>query len=221
MQKKKSQISPPKQAFNQGQKNTRFFQNGTERNTPFFEVGQKMAPHRDLGLSGRGNPGNAVNFGDVSPVQLRGRTNADFSNNRWALVNERGVQGAGCEGCTGGHCVQYSATVRSTFQVATTVALPNIADYSSYTTCQQQRIREAITNVLAPHEQEHVRAFRSYNGTVNTPISMTGCRSALEGMVASRAEAIHLGVEAPRRASAQAASDALDPFVVNVDLNCT
>jgi hypothetical protein len=105
--------------------------------------------------------------------------------------------------------------------VSTTVTLPNMSDYADYTACQQRRIRDAINNQLAPHEQQHVAAFRTYNGTVDTPIAMTGCRSELEGRVASRAAEIHLGVEGPRRASAQAASDALDPFVINPDLNCT
>jgi hypothetical protein len=96
-----------------------------------------------------------------------------------------------------------------------------MADYADYTPCQQRRIRDAINNELAPHEQQHVAAFRTYNGTVDTPIAMTGCRSELEGQVAAQAEEIHRGVEGPRRSSAQAASDALDPFVINPDLNCT
>ncbi len=172
-----------------------------------------------LSLSGHGPSTKAVNYG--GPVELRGLTEADYSNNRWALANERGRPGTGCEACTGADCVQYSAVVRSTFRVATTVTLPNMSDYADYTACQRRRIRDAINNQLAPHEQQHVAAFRAYNGTVDTPISMTGCRSDLEANVAAQAEGIHRGVEGPRRASVQAASDALDPFVITPDLNCT
>ncbi len=189
----------------------------------FFEAAKHKTTNDrlNLGLIKQGPSAKAVNFGNVAPVQLRGRTDADYSNNRWALVNEGGRQGSGCEGCTGRQCVDYSATVRSTFQVATTVTLPSMSDYAGYSACQRQRIQDAITNVLAPHEQQHVAAFRTYNGSVDSPITMVGCRSSLEDRVASRADEIHRGVEGPRRASAQAASDALDPFVVNVDLNCT
>ncbi len=187
---------------------------------PFFGIG--IATNKmEIPNRGKHPAHKAVNFGNVTPVQLRGRTDADYSNNRWALVNEGGRQGSGCEGCTGRQCVDYSATVRSTFQVATTVTLPSMSDYAGYSACQRQRIQDAITNVLAPHEQQHVAAFRTYNGSVDSPITMVGCRSSLEDRVASRADETHRGVEGPRRASAQAASDALDPFVVNVDLNCT
>lgn len=189
-----------------------------DSSAPFFGASYKGS--FGLGLSAKGpSPAKAVNFG--GPVELRGLTEADFSNNSWALTRERGRQGSGCEGCAESDCVQYSATVRSTFRVGTTVTLPNMADYANYTACQQRRIREAINNQLAPHEQQHVAAFRTYNGTVDTPITMTGCRSELEGLVAARADEIHRGVEGPRRDAAQAASDALDPFVINPDLNCT
>lgn len=192
--------------------------NDFDSSAPFFSVPVKGS--FGLGLSGKGpSPAKAVNFG--GPVELRGLTEADFSNNSWALTRERGRQGSGCEGCAESDCVQYSATVRSTFRVGTTVTLPNMADYADYTACQQRRIREAINNQLAPHEQQHVAAFRTYNGTVDTPIAMTGCRSALSDQVAARADELHRGVESPRRAAAQAASDALDPFVITPDLNCT
>jgi hypothetical protein len=177
--------------------------------------------HRMPALTGKGPAGTVTHFGDVAPVQLRGRTSADFSNNQWSLINERGERGAGCNGCGGAACVAYSATLHSTFQVTTVVTLPNVSDYSGYSECQQQRIQDAINNVLTPHEQEHVAAFNTYNGSVDTPISATGCRSTLPGQVQRLAETGHLTVERPRRAAAQATSDALDPFVVNVDLNCT
>jgi hypothetical protein len=191
--------------------------------TNFFKIAmpqtsQKRSPKA---VMGQAIPVAATNFGDVAPVQLRGRTDADYSNNRWALVNESGRQGSGCEGCNGRQCMEYSATVRSTFQVATTVTLPTMSEYAGYSSCQRQRIQDAITNTLSPHEQQHVAAFRTYNGSVDTPLTMVGCRSDLQDRVASRATEIHNGVEGPRRASAQAASNALDPFVVNVDLNCT
>ncbi|MBI1227588.1 MAG: hypothetical protein GC192_20310 [Bacteroidetes bacterium] len=172
-----------------------------------------------LGLFGKGpNPPNAVNYG--GPVALRGLTAADYSNNTWSLVNEKGKLGTDCENCTGKECVQYSAKVRSTFKVATTVTLPSMSEYADYTPCQKKRIKAAIQNELAPHEQKHVAAFKTYNGTVNTPFSITACRSELKSLVAERADEIHRAVEAPRRTSAQNASDALDPFVIHPDLNC-
>ncbi len=200
-----------------------FFRKEAGKESPFFEVGAMRAVSRGsaLSLNGKGRPGKAVNFGSGQGVQLRGLTSADYANNGWSLINENLARGSGCEGCNDRQCEQYSATVRSTFQVATNVSLPNMSEYSHMSECQQQRIRNAINNVLAPHEQQHVAAFRTYNGTVETPIALTACRNQLATLVRSRADSTHLSVERPRRASAQGASDALDPFVVNVDLNCT
>ncbi|MBK9017672.1 MAG: hypothetical protein IPM82_28510 [Saprospiraceae bacterium] len=97
-------------------------QGGFDIAQPFFRTG--VATNK-MGIPNRGkHPAHkATNFGNVAPVQLRGRTDADYSNNRWALVNEGGRQGSGCEGCTGRQYVGYSA-------------------------CQRQRIQDAITNVL-------------------------------------------------------------------------
>lgn len=95
-----------------------------------------------------------------------------------------------------------------------------MSDYSSYPECQQQRIRDAINNLLARHEQGHVAAFETYNGSVDTPIAITGCRNRLSAMATERAGVAHRAVEEIRRRSAQDKSDALDPFVVNVDLDC-
>jgi hypothetical protein len=104
----------------------------------------------------------------------------------------------------------------STFRVATTVTLPSVNDFPDLTACQRQRVRAGINNVLAPHEQEHVAAFRTYNGTVRTPFDFTICRSDFDG----RVQELHDSVESLRRSTAQAASDALDPFQFDVDLDC-
>lgn len=77
-------------------------------------------------------------------------------------------------------------------------------------------MQDAITNVLAPHEQQHITAFRTYNGTTHTPFDLTLCRGEFE----ARIQAMHDTAENARRAAAQAASDALDPFAFEVDLHC-
>jgi hypothetical protein len=100
--------------------------------------------------------------------------------------------------------------------VRTTVTLPSVSDFPNLTQCQRARVQDAITNVLAPHEQEHVTAFHTYDGTVTTPFDLTLCRADFD----ARIQALHDGIESGRRASAQAANDALDPFEFEVDLNC-
>jgi hypothetical protein len=149
-------------------------------------------------------------------VTLQGRTDATFSNSfRTRNVRTRRAEGT-CENCTGDDCVRVTGRLQSTFRVTTTVTLPSVNDFPDLTACQRRRVQSGITNVLAPHEQQHVRAFRTYNGVVTTPFDLTICRSDFD----SRIQELHDSVESARRASAQAASDALDPFQFDVDLDC-
>lgn len=146
-------------------------------------------------------------------LNLHGRTRARFSSSFRTvdLVTERGE---GCTGCRGRGCVHVTGTLESTFNVATTVRLPAVP--RNLTRCQRENVRDAINNVLAPHEQEHVDAFNTYGGTVSTPIDMTVCSNAVN----ARISAMHRALERTRRAEAKALSAALDPFNFDVDLDC-
>jgi hypothetical protein len=148
-------------------------------------------------------------------VTLRGRTDADFSSS-FRTRSVRTQSATGCENCADTDCVHVTGILESTFRVTTHVTVPSVADFPDLTACQRTRVQNGITNVLAPHEQQHVDAFRAYNGTVRTPIDLTLCRSDLD----SRIQELHDSIESARRASAQAASDALDPFEFEVDLDC-
>ncbi|HFA48328.1 MAG TPA: hypothetical protein ENJ95_04835 [Bacteroidetes bacterium] len=193
-----------------------FFQKKTKKEAPFFEIGHAGG----TATSGKGRPSTAVNFGHLGPVKLKGKTKADYSNNGWKATEEKLKKGTGCEGCKPKKCTEYTGVLVSTFKVSTRVSLPRMSDYQAYSACQKKRIKAAIDDVLAPHEQQHVQAFKTYDGTVKTPFSMTACRKKLKNIAVAKFTDMHEKTEAPRRAAAQAASDALDPFVVNVDLKC-
>jgi hypothetical protein len=162
-------------------------------------------------VSGEGNESHSVAYG----LALRGRTDATFSSS-FRTLNVRTTPGTGCDGCSGSDCVHVTGTLESTFRVATQVTLPSVSDFPDLTACQRQRVRDAITNVLAPHEQQHVTAFRAYNGVTRTPFDLTLCRTDFD----ARIQSMHDAAESTRQASAQAASDALDPFEFEVDLDC-
>ncbi|MGB3292057.1 MAG: hypothetical protein WBB01_03575 [Phormidesmis sp.] len=123
----------------------------------------------------------------------------------------------GCEGCRSSRCIHVTGTLVSNFTVTTHVTLPRVAEFPNLTTCQQQRVQGAIDTVLAPHEQQHVSAFQTHNGSISTPFDITLCR----GRFALKIQTMHDHVESNRRSTVQAASDALDPFHFDVDLSCT
>lgn len=148
-------------------------------------------------------------------VRLQGVTRARFRNS-FRTIDLATAPGEGCTGCRARGCVHVTGTLESTFNVTTRVTLPAVP--RNLSECQRERVRDAINNVLAPHEQEHVAAFSGYTGTIMTPIDMTVCSNAVN----SRIAAMHRSLERVRRAAAQAASDALDnpPFFFDVDLEC-
>ena len=150
-------------------------------------------------------------------LSLQGVTRARFNGGSFRTTNVHTSAGSGCDGCEGANCIQVSGTLAIDFRVTTTVTLPRVADFPDLTPCQRQRVQDGITNVLTPHEQQHVAAFSAYNGATRQQFSATLCRDQFEafirGLVAQE--------EGPRQAAVQAASDALDPFNFDVDLDCT
>ncbi len=150
-------------------------------------------------------------------IRLVGRTDPGDFTYEAHTEDLRTERATGCEGCSDADCVRVTGTLVTTYSVSPTVTLPSVSDYPDLTPCQQRRVQDAIDSVLAPHEQEHVRAFQTYNGTTRRRFDLTICRSewnqsTIDDMVRPEQEA--------RQSAAQAASDALDPFHFDVDLNC-
>lgn len=165
--------------------------------------------------SGRGSPHHEEVHGATS-VRLEGLTEADYDGGSYRTTGERMRPAEACESCGGSDCVRVTGTLIATYHVTTTVTLPSVDDHPDLTRCQRRRVRDAIDNVLAPHEQQHVRAFRQYNGTTRRRFDLTLCQGDFDARIQEMFEA----EETQRRARAQAASDALDPFHFDVDLDC-
>lgn len=165
-------------------------------------------------IKGRGKPVTVT--AKASSVTLEGETNADFSGS-FSTERMRLTPAEGCDACAEDDpCVRARGTLVARYRVTTTVTLPSVDDFPDLTPCQRERVQNAIDTVLAPHEQEHVRAFRQYNGVVRTPFDVTVCRSEVDSTV----QDIFDRQDSARQDSARAASAALDPFSFTVDLDC-
>lgn len=152
----------------------------------------------------------------ASSLRLEGRTDADFGGSSFRTAGVRVSAASDCEGCDGSDCVRATGTLVSTFRVRTSVTLPSVADFPDLTPCQRRRVQNAIANILAPHEQQHVAAFRSYNGVTRTPFDLTICRANFDTAIREMFDA----ADQARQDAARAASAALDPFHFDVDLDC-
>ncbi|MCK8521389.1 DUF4157 domain-containing protein [Aquimarina sp. D1M17] len=150
----------------------------------------------------------------ANSVNFEGRTDATFNGGVGSTRNLRRTPSEDCANCAEGDCWHYTGQLQINYSVSTSVTLPDVPE--GLTECQHERVRNAIDNVLAPHEQDHVDAFNQYNGSVTLPIDYTGCSAGIQDYV----QGLHEANAASRQAAAQAASDALDPFHVMVDMDC-
>lgn len=179
------------------------------------ETGVSPEPLIAPEITGKGAPSHSDAKG--TSVSLEGRTDADFDGGSFSTRNVRVTTASGCESCAGeGECVRARGVLVARYHVRTTVTLPSVSDFPDLTPCQRARVQSAIDNVLAPHEQDHVQAFRQYNGVIRTPFDVTICRSEFDASIQSMFDT----QESARRASAQAASDVLDPFNFTIDIDC-
>ncbi len=170
----------------------------------------------NLSASGTGKPTSVTVFGGGQNVTLEGETKGEYDGGSFKTKKIKAKKAVGCEGCEPEECFKITGTLASTFSVKTTVTLPSADDYPDLTKCQKQRVQSAITNKLSPHEQDHVRRFKKYNGSVNTPIDMTICQSEFDAKV----QGMHDAVAKDRQDTVQADSDSIDPFNILVDLDC-
>ncbi len=168
-------------------------------------------------ISTKGTPVNYMVLGNGSSVSisLQGTTKANFKR-KWSVTNISETPATDCDGCSDDECLNISGTMSLVFNANPVVTLPSRSEYDHLSPCQIQRVEQWIQNVLAPHEQDHVDAFNTYDGTVQEQFQFKKCRSERRAVLQS----IFNRIEEPRRQSAQDLSDALDPFYSNIDLDC-
>ena len=147
-------------------------------------------------------------------VRFDGKTDADFDGGTGATKNLKGIPAKECDGCDESECLTITGTFEITYKVTTNVTLPDVPD--GLTPCQQTRVKDAIDHKIAPHEQQHVKKFETYNGVKKLPINYKGCKDGLQAYLQNLND---VDGEA-RKAAAKKLSAALDPFIVNVDLDC-
>ncbi len=177
-----------------------------EQDAPSLALGSTESTGHEITVAGNGRT-----------IRLEGETTAQFDGGTSQIRNQRVTRASECEGCEDSQCLRVTGTLVLNYRVTTHVTLPSVNDYPNLTPCQRRRVQDAIDNVLAPHEQEHVRAFETYNGTSEHPFDLRVCNAE---SASERLQTIHDNDAATRETNARAASDALDPFHFDVDLDC-
>jgi flagellar biosynthesis GTPase FlhF len=153
-------------------------------------------------------------MGNCSGVNVQGRTDFNPLPSTFSVQGGTSRPATSCETCSPPDCITANGIIVSVFRSNPVVTLPPVP--GGLTPCETNAVRTFINTTLRNHEQEHVRAFRTYDGQIRTPLNYRGCRSGLQAYV----QAIHDGIDTQRSSSAIAQSDALDPFVRAIPCNC-
>jgi hypothetical protein len=152
-------------------------------------------------------------------ITLHGQTTPHYDGGSGQVSKPRITRAKGCDCPAEQPCLQASATLTVTYAVQVTIDMPGMP--GGLTACQQGRVREFLRNVLGPHEREHARRLRTYNGTTQQQFTVKGCgHEELAQAAQDKSQELHTAEADKRAAKADALSAAIDPFDRPIDLNC-
>jgi hypothetical protein len=145
---------------------------------------------------------------------VHGQTDAMFDGGTGKMANQKVGKRKACEDCEEGQCMHVTGALVVKYHVDVTVTMPDVPN--GLNQCEETKVRQFINTTLQAHENEHVRRFKTYNGTKTIPINVTGCG---ESEVQSQVQALHDDDAQKRQDRSQALSDAIDPFTKSIDLS--
>jgi hypothetical protein len=149
-------------------------------------------------------------------ISVHGETSGHYDGGSSKVVNSRIRRAANCRDCPPEQgCVRATGTLVVDYHVDVTIRMPDMP--GGLTACQQRRVRTFLRDVLRPHENEHARRLRTYNGTTRRRFDLAACgREAVQ----ERVQEMHTTEADARAARADALSAAIDPFVREINLDC-
>jgi hypothetical protein len=173
---------------------------------------KKKEEGKPVSIVGRGTKTRNKTSHGCAGVDVQGQTDANYSSSfKSTGASHTSTE---CTDCAAPDCITIKGSVISAFKAKPVISLPSVPDGLSR--CEANAVRIFINGTLRRHEQQHVSAFKTYNGTIRTPFEYTGCRAGLDSLIQS----IHDGIDMQRMANANALSDALDPFNATIPCNC-
>lgn len=157
--------------------------------------------------------------GKTGSITLHGETVPNFDGGTTKVLDAKVARAKGCDCPAEDPCLRGTGTLQVTYTVDVTISMPPMPD--GLNQCQQRRVREFLQNVLGPHEQEHAKRLRTYNGVTKRKFDVTGCgRTALDTEVQAKLQQLHDDEANDRADKADKLSQAIDPFNKKIDLNC-
>jgi hypothetical protein len=157
--------------------------------------------------------------GNTPSIRLHGQTSGTYDGGSSSVLNRKVARTKGCDCPDESPCLTATGTLRVTYHVDVTIVMPDMP--GGLTDCQQRRVRTFLRDVLGPHEQDHARRLRTYNGATNRPFRVTACgNETLTDDVNTTLQQMHDDEAAQRATDADASSASIDPFERDIDLDC-
>ncbi len=176
---------------------------------------QRTAGNRAVALLMSAHDGG----GNSPTIRLHGQTSGAYDGGSSKILNRRVRRSRDCDCPDESPCLTATGTLKVTYRVDVTIVMPDMP--SGLNACQQRRVRTFLRDVLGPHEQDHARRLRTYDGTTSRPFSVNACgQQALTDDVNSTLQQMHDDEAQQRASDADARSAAIDPFEREIDLDC-
>jgi len=157
--------------------------------------------------------------GNTPTVRLHGQTSGSYDGGSSKVLNKKVTRAKGCNCPQDDPCLKGTGTLEITYHVDVTIVMPDVP--GGLNACQTRRVRTFLHDVLGPHEREHARRLRTYNGTSSRPFSVTSCgHQALSDDVNAKLHEMHDSESTKRADDAERLSSAIDPFERDIDLRC-
>jgi hypothetical protein len=157
--------------------------------------------------------------GNTPSIRLHGQTSGTYDGGTSSVLNRRVRRARDCDCPDESPCLTATGTLRVSYHVDVTIVMPEVP--GGLTPCQERRVRDFLRHVLGPHEREHARRLRTYDGTTDRPFTVTACgQQALTDDVNSTLQQMHDDEANQRATDADASSASIDPFERDIDLDC-
>jgi len=157
--------------------------------------------------------------GNTPSIRLHGQTSGKYDGGTTKVLKRRVKRATDCDCPDESPCLTATGTLQVTYHVDVDIVMPDVP--GGLTACQERRVRAFLRDVLGPHEQDHARRLRTYDGTTTRPFTVTACgQQALTDDVNSKLQEMHDDEANQRATDADAKSAEIDPFERDIDLDC-
>ena len=101
--------------------------------------------------------------GNTPSIRLHGQTSGTYDGGSSKVLNRKVKRSKDCDCPDESPCLTATGTLQVTYHVDVTIVMPGVP--GGLNPCQERRVRTSCATCSGPHEQDHARRLRTYDGT--------------------------------------------------------